>query len=228
MITVIKPHFYWPETTRFDGVLEHIERCGRICYKSEDKITENSAMEFCRRIRKSGHESVFEHASLTAIIVCSRACSHQLVRHRIAAYSQESQRFCDYGKVDNLQVVCPPKIGLEQGDYWSSFEVVLYRNAEPAYNLTGQQQSWLNLINGCYREYLSEINEGVLAEDARFVLPNATKTELAVTFNLRQWRHVFRERALNTHAQWEIREIFTKILVDLREKLPAIFDDLAQ
>jgi len=214
MITVIEPHFYWPDTTSFDNILQHIERCGRICYKSEFKITEDSAKDFVRMIVRNGHESVLEHVSLTAIVVCSRSCSHQLVRHRIAAFSQQSQRYVSLAKSKSFEVICPPSIGITPGLYTDR----MY--------LPYQQKRWIEFISNSYQEYVDQVNEGVLAEDARYVLPNATKTELAVTFNLRQWRHVFKERALNTHAQWEIRKIFTSILMDLNDKVPTVFEDL--
>lgn len=224
MITIVQPHFYWPETTlkMFPLVLEHLERCGRICYKSEDKINKNSAERFLRAIIKSGHESVIEHISLTAIIICSRACSHQLVRHRIAAYSQESQRFCNYNRNKSLEVICPFQI--PPGNY-EEYGKIIEEDGQKL-SLNDVQAEWVSLINMIYEEYCREIENGVKPEDARYLLPNATKTELAVTFNLRQWRHVFRERALNRHAQWEIRNIFTSILDDLKIKLPVLFEDL--
>lgn len=216
MITVVEPTYYWPETSlnMFPFLMEHVERCGRICYKSEDRITGGSAEKFVERICRSGHESVLEHASLTAIVICSRACSHQLVRHRIAAYSQESMRYVNYGKHDSLKVICPPSIGLAPGDY---------SVGNPNDDWTGRQNRWVGQIERAYGEYKRELVEGVRPEDARYVLPNATKTELAVTFNLRQWRHIFQQRALNKHAQWEIRNIFLAILEDLSERMPSVF-----
>jgi thymidylate synthase (FAD) len=231
MITIIEPHYYWPETTEaaFPRMVEHLERCGRICYKSEDLITEDSANKFVEKICRNRHESVLEHCVATAIVVCSRACSHQLVRHRIAAYSQESQRFCDYGKKSSLQVICPPSIGIEPGDYgaehFENIGLLVCKNSK-AWKGSTKQEQWIWQVDGAYSEYLAEVKEGIPPGDARFVLPNACKTELAVTFNLRQWRHVFQERALNKHAQWEIRGIFSAILEDLKVRLPAVFSDL--
>jgi flavin-dependent thymidylate synthase len=162
MITVIKPHFYWPETTKamFPLVMEHIERCGRVCYKSEDRITNGSADRFVRKICRNRHVSVLEHFSLTAIVVCSRACSHQLVRHRIAAYSQESQRYCNYGKKSSLQVICPKSIGVAPGDYtteqvepeFTSSEWMVWRNDE---NFAGslRQFRWVVQVDSAYSEY---------------------------------------------------------------------------
>jgi len=218
MITVVQPNFVWPLTTigMFRFLVKHVERCGRVCYKSEERITEESGEKFVAKIRQNRHLSVLEHASVTVIVICSRAASHQLVRHRIAAYSQESQRYCDYGHDGNLQVICPPSIGLQPRNY----------SVADTFSLGDEQIRWIKQIDSAYEEYRQELMEGVKPEDARYVLPNATKTEIAVTFNLRQWRHVFTERALNRHAQWEIRGIFNGILRDMRVRLPVVFHDM--
>jgi thymidylate synthase (FAD) len=226
MITIVEPHYYWPETTNVEGILQHIERCGRVCYKSEERITDSSSEKFVRNLVKSGHESVLEHSSISIGIVCSRAASHQLVRHRIAAYSQESQRFCNYGKNDSLNVICPPSIGVLPGDIDFNYITSTFTCNGRAIFTTIAQENWLTLVEINYAEYLNELERGILPEDARYILPNATKTDLMCTFNLRQWRHVFKERALNKHAQWEIRSIFSKLLEEFKELLPPVFDDL--
>ncbi len=211
MITIVKPGFYWPETTleMFPLLLTHIERCGRICYKSEKLITDDSANKFVEKICKNRHESVLEHFSITAIVVCSRACSHQLVRHRIGSYSQESQKYVNYGKDDSLQVICPPSIGLPPGSYELGGTSI-------------RQSRWLEHIELAYEEYKMELADGIQAEDARFVLPNATKTELAVTYNIRSWKHFFKMRC-SLKAQWEIRGIAESIRSDLVDRFPGVF-----
>lgn len=193
-----------------------IERFGRVCYKSENKITDGSASTFIEKIIRSGHLSVIEHLGITVKFICDRTMSHQLVRHRIASYSQESQRYCDYGKSEALQVICPPSVGdIEPGLYSSN----------GTYELEIKEKLWLDSVISSYRTYLALRNMGVKAEDARMVLPNATKTEVVTTFNLRTWRHVFEERALNSHAQWQIKELMRELLTEFNQLLPDFFGD---
>lgn len=223
MITVVPSTWQWSDHALdiFPGVMKHLEECGRKCYKSEERITEGSSEKFVSALCRSGHESVLEHVTLTAFIQCSRACSHQLVRHRLAAYSQESMRYCNYG-TRGLQIICPPSIGVVPGEYISqSFD--MHSSMIP---LSVKQRQWVLKKEWCYEEYLELLKDGIPPEDARFSLPIATKTELASTFNLRMWRHLFRERAFNKHAQWEIRDTFNAIYEDLVERLPAVFGDL--
>ena len=219
MIEVVKPSWSWLLGTeaKMEFMPLHTEECGRTCYRSEDKITEDSCDKFVEMLCRNGHESVLEHEVLTARIVCSRAASHQLVRHRLGAYSQESMRYCNYGKQNALQVICPPSIGIPAG---------MSNSLEHLKSLNARRCHWINTITGAYREYLRELKDGIRPEDARFVLPNATKTEVVVTYNLRMWRHVIRERGLNKKAQWEIRGIFSDIYDDLKLRLPAVFGDL--
>lgn len=234
LITIIKPHFELltplDEIQRFP---KSIELAGRTCYKSENQITDASSENFVKRLVKSGHHSVLEHCSISAKIVGDRSMSHQLVRHRIAAYSQESQRYCDYGKM-GLQVILPPKIGvLQKGTYerknknwYGPIGMGEERNLyDSASNLVNE---WLDFISLAYNTYLSLREKGIPAEDARSVLPNATKTEVVTTYNLRQWRHVIQQRGLNSHAQWQIRIIMTEILLAFNRIVPSVFEDLVK
>lgn len=198
-----EPASFLPETMKF------IELVGRVCYKSESRITDTSSAKFVKMIVESGHHSVIEHASATVKYVGTRAMSHQLVRHRLASYSQESQRYCNYGKRNKLYAVMPP--GIYNGEAGKAAREAFVRSMEEAY--------------GRYRELLAQ---GVRAEDARGLLPNATKTEVVATLNLRQWRHVVEERGLNAAAQWEIRMITLGVLESFRDIWPVIFGDLWQ
>lgn len=173
--------------------------------KGAHKIVETKDEEKLKRIlRKTmdrGHTSVIEHANFTfGIKGISRACSHQLVRHRIASYSQQSQRHI---KPDEEKYVTPPKIK---------------RNAEAEEKF----KETMSKIWKAYRE-LAEIEE-VPIEDARFALPNATKTNITVTMNARSLMNFFELRTC-THAQWEIREMANKMLNKVRDKAPVMFED---
>ncbi|MDP8254885.1 MAG: FAD-dependent thymidylate synthase [Candidatus Alcyoniella australis] len=185
--------------------LRQIEAAGRTCYKSEARMDDDSAAPFVRRLVRAGHQSVIEHCAITVRIVCDRSTSHQLVRHRLGSFSQESQRYVDYGKREPEAIV-PPRIA-----------------DDPA-----AQSVWRQSVEGAYKSYLQLRELGVPAEDARSVLPNALKTEVVATFNLRQWRHVFQERALNRRAQWEIRDLFMQIFERFCELLPDVFGDLVE
>jgi len=220
MIKIIEPYsIIFTPKKEIEDLPRRIELAGRTCYKSEDKITRESSDKFVRSLIKRGHESVLEHCDITVKIVCDRACSHQLVRHRIAAYSQESQRYCDYSSKKHgdggLQVICPPNIALAS---LSAREDGTSENSIFA--------QWEKSIERSYNTYRELRDNGVPAEDSRSVLPNATKTEVVTTFNVRQWRHVFRERALNPHAQWQIRRIMQGIYQTLRMFAPCAFNDL--
>lgn len=223
-INVIKPSAEILSTYGPDEIMKFLEKCGRTCYKSEGLITDDSADRFVEKICQKNHESVLEHVNITARFICSRACSHQLVRHRIAAYSQESQRYVNYKK-KGYQVICPPGIGVEPGEYtaeWSHGDVLIFKNC----SWVRDDLNWLATMARAFKEYEFLLDNCYPPEDARYVLPNACKTEIVATYNLRTWRHIFRERALNKHAQWEIKSLMTGLLHEMRVALPVIFGDL--
>jgi thymidylate synthase (FAD) len=182
-----------------DYILKFLERCGRTCYKSEDKITEDSAEKFVRALIKSGHESVIEHYSITVKVVCSRAISHQIVRHRIGSYSQESQRYVSYK--DGIEVIERPGLKGEALKEWE-----------------GAQQRSID-------SYRRLIELGIKPEVARDVLANAAATEIVMTLNLRQWRHFCRLRT-SPAADPQMRVIAGMILKEFKERLPVIFEDI--
>ncbi len=249
MLTIVKPgHEIMTPPESVKALIEVIEAAGRTCYKSEDKIKEGSAGKFVASVVRRGHESVIEHGNITVRITCDRSCSHQLVRHRIAAYSQESQRYCDYREENDLEdfglrVICPPKISVvPEGQYWKDERGIWQHIGilrKPVYDIFGSSDAdldaeaerffrWLISVNESYEVYKELRMDSVPPEDARSVLPNATKTEVVTTFNLRQWRHVFIERGLNRHAQWQIRGIMLGILNEFVTVLPEVFGDLLE
>jgi len=175
-----------------------IEEAGRTCYLSQDKIKESSDKAFIQRLIKLGHDSVLEHAYATFRIEnCSRAMTHQLVRHRLMSFSQQSQRYVDE---ENFRSVVPKTIKKEDIDDFHKDMIIIRQ----MYNKWRQR--------------------GIKKEDARFVLPNACSSEIVVSANFREWRHVLKIRLL-PKAQWEIRETCLLILEVLKEYAPSCFSD---
>lgn len=196
--------------TPLDGaaVLRHIELCGRVCYKSEGLMTEDSAERFVRGIIKRGHEAVLEHFSFSVRFIVDRGVSHEIVRHRLASYCQESTRYCNYSgdKFGNEIAVIKPYY-LEEGSVAFEEWKTACRRAEEAY-------TWL-------------IQAGYSPQEARAVLPNSLKTELIMTANLREWRTVFRLRC-SEKAHPQMREVMIPLLLKCNERAPVIFEDIVK
>lgn len=203
---IIKP--YYEILTPIDGVqiLKHIEGCGRICYKSEHKITDNSYLSFVRNIVKRGHEAVLEHSSLSVKFVCDRGISHEIVRHRLASYCQESTRYCNYSK----------------DDFQSEITVI-----EPFYLMpyTDGYSAWEEACQIAERAYFKLLDFGCSPQEARAVLPNSLKTEIVMTANLREWRHFLKLRTSPT-AHPQMWELTVPLLNELKVRIPVIFDDI--
>lgn len=177
-----------------------IEYAGRVCYRSTDKMGRNPRFVAARV--KEGHQSIIEHVSFTFLVEgISRACSHQLVRHRLASYSQESQRYCELGSGDAL--VEPPAVG-----------------ADPE-----AQDIWRRAVDDLAQAYFALRERSVRKEDARFLLPNAAATRIVVTMNARSLRHFFEVR-LQPAAQWEIRDVAREMLGLVHSLAPSVFGDL--
>lgn len=203
---VIEPRFEMIDL--FDGneLLKRIERIGRVCYKSEASITNDSAIKFVENIVKKGHESVIEHEKITVKIICDRGVSHEIVRHRIASYSQESTRYCNYyaDKFGNELTFIKP--------YFWNKDITKYK-------------VWESTMLYIEKAYLQLIESGAKPQEARSVLPNSLKTEIIVTMNLREWRHFFKLRA-DKAAHPQMRQIALPLLKEFQKKIPVIFDDL--
>jgi len=225
MIEVVEPSF--EILTNPTGVKQYIKRRGYVWYKLKDWINEGLAKHFTRLTCPNHHESAFERASITVKIICSHAALHQLVRYRAAAYSQEGQQFCDGGK-HGQQVICPPYVGLEPGNYtpeYSENGVRLLRDGEVWEAATTQQCRWIAAMDYAYSEYLMECKEGISIQDARYALPGATKTEVVIPYSVQQWRQILRVQG-GSHAQGEIQRIFNDLFEDFKELMPPIFGNL--
>ena len=195
---IIEPRYEIIDRINGTEMLKKIERCARICYKSEDRITDDSYKKFVAGIIRSGHESVLEHASITVKFIVSRAIANEIVRHRIASYTQESTRYCRYSD-SGIQIVAPEHMN----DYFN--------------------YEWVcEMIEEGYNELLEN---GYRPEIARGILPLDLKTELIMTANLREWRHFFRLRC-DRHAHSEMRRVTIPLLKEFHALIPVVFDDI--
>lgn len=205
-------------------ILGHIERCGRTCYKSESKITENSSEEFVKKIIKLGHESVLEHFSFSVRFLCDRGVTHELVRHRLASFSQESTRYVGYR--DAVEFIVPnwlPMCEMELNNVDSpEFN---FAEATRNYSMTYNNSMWVESMIEAACTYGEMIENKWKPQEARSVLPNSLKTEIVTTANLREWRHILKLRT-GAPAHPQIREIMNPLLTELRLKIPIVFDDI--
>lgn len=214
--------------TPIDGdiILKRIEECGRVAYKSEKNITTDSAKQFVANLIKRGHESVLEHCSFTVKFICDRGVSHELVRHRLAAYTQESTRYCNYSKDsfgNEITVIKPCFFnGVDDSldiDSLNDDRIRRLPKREACYGY------WYIACENAEYAYFEMLNSGATPQEARSVLPNSLKTEVNMTANLREWRHFFKLRcAPDAHPQ--MREVAIKLLHMCQEKIPVIFDDI--
>lgn len=192
-----------------------IELAGRTCYRSQEKMSDGSAAPFIRSLIKKGHLSVLEHVSATVRIMCSRAVSHELVRHRLASYSQQSQRYVNMR--DGVTFVRPEWANVSCGDY----------EAEPENQLIDWYDEmtslWFESVRLSEIKYKKLLRAGARPEQAREVLPNSTATEIVMTANVRQWLHIFSLRCAPA-AHPEMRRVMKMIQRDFRKWLPEVFN----
>ena len=194
-----------------NDIYQRIEYAGRTCYKSTDRITPISARSFVRKIVQNHHEAMLEHASVTVRFVVDRGVSHELVRHRLASYAQESTRYCNYSK---------DKFGNEltfiEPCFWTDARHEL------------QMKTWESWMQAIENQYIAYIQGGATPQEARCLLPNSLKTEVIMTANLREWRHFFRLRAAGVtgapHPQ--MMEVSVPLFLKLRKAFPEVFDDI--
>lgn len=196
------------------NALEMIERAARTCYKSESRINSDSAGPFVKRLIDSGHHAMLEHGgNISVKFISNRGMSHEMVRHRLCSFGQESTRYCSYnsGKFDHEISISDPRPVLSR----------VKTDSDP--------ESWLPLMiiawETCERVYMELRSRGCPAELARDVLPIGLKTEIVVTANIREWRTIFEQRT-SPRAHPRMRELMRPLLTDLRTRIPVVFDDV--
>lgn len=207
---IIKP-FYEILTPISEGgikELQHIEKIGRVCYKSEDKITEDgeSAKKFVKMLINRNHGAMIEHSSLSVKFIVDRGVSHELVRHRIASFAQESTRYCNYSndKFGNEITVIKPC-------FWGKTDTNFIE--------------WKLACEDAEVRYFRLLSNGATPQEARSVLPNSLKTEITVTANYREWRNFFKLRTAKA-AHPQMREVAIPLLKELKVLIPIVFDDI--
>lgn len=216
---IVEPKYEILTEISKDGIkeLKQIERVARVCYKSEDKITEDgeSSKKLVGFLVKQGHEAMLEHSQLSVLFTCDRAIANELVRHRIASFAQESTRYCNYASErlgGEIQVIMPYYIPREQFCKLTDEEVDV-------------KTAWIESVCEAESKYLVMIQSGMRPEEARCVLPMCLKTEIVVTANYREWRNIFKLRTpVAAHPQ--MRELMCPLLKELKKKIPVIFDDI--
>ena len=200
---IVEPGFEILTNINGNRILKSIEMKARVCYKSEDRITDDSCVKFVKMLVDRGHEAMIEHESISVKVICDRGVSHEIVRHRLASYAQESTRYCNYGNKD-IEFITPFVLH----DRYSAKRWRMSRAlAEEAYR--------------------AMIDDGCSPQIARSVLPNSLKTEIVITMNLREWKHFFKMRA-DKAAHPQMRQIAVPMLKEFKRLIPIIFDDLGE
>lgn len=190
-----------------EDILKPIERAARICYKSENHITEDSCLTLSKFLIDRGHEAAIEHSQLSVKFTVDRGISHELVRHRLASFCQSSTRYCNYSK---------DKFGNE---------ITVIAPEDALMPLSKEYEIWFNSCKQSERAYFDLLECGVKPEIARNVLPTSLMTEIVVTANIREWRTILSLRTTN-FAHPQMRSIMRKLLDELKSKIPVLFDDI--
>ena len=192
--------------TPIDGktILKHLEECGRTCYQSHDNTTEDSAERLLRQIIKSGHESVLEHFLITVKMQMDIGAYNDITRHRLASFSIESTRWCNYSK----------------GTFGTELKFM-----KPC-NIEGElYDDWLKTMEYIEKMYMQMAEKGAAPDQLRMILPHSTAAEVCMSANLREWRHIFRLRtAKNAHPS--VQQVMNMLLAEFKKKIPVIFDDI--
>ncbi len=217
---LVKPSIEFMNST--EKPLQAIELAGRTCYKSEDKITDISAEKFVKMLIDRGHEAMIEHASASYRITCDRGVTHEIVRHRLFSYAQESTRYCNYK--NGVTFIIPSWEDIPAGQYdiaWKNKYGTCVN--EPDSSIGANRWFWSMALSE--RDYVRVMSEAHWTpQQARSVLPNSLKTEIVITGNLREWRHFFRLRTAKA-AHPQMREVANMVLSDIVKRIPVIFDE---
>lgn len=213
---ILEPSFEIIQCPPYEEALRICETAGRVCYKSEDKVTDDSAESFIWKIINRGHHTILEHISATIKFIHNRGFTHELVRHRLASFSQESTRYVNYDK-RGVEFIQP---------YWIGYDDFV---AAKITDLSPEEDGWLVAMKHAEDTYKQMIRDELPPQAARGVLPNDLKTEIIMTANVRELRHILRLRssvATTGKSHPDMIRVMDPLLDELYKRLPIFFQDL--
>jgi len=237
---LVKPSFKIESELDPFYIIRHIEKAIKKSYKLEKENSYEEAQEYIRKRIRAGHTSVIEHFSFSVSFIVNRGFTHEIVRHRLASFTQESTRYCNYSKDrfgHHLTFIIPPWLNLEEGEYVlvknnTSNVIEVYPSGSPFMyystemkSLTVNGHRWLLNLLKSEEDYMDLIKDGWKPEQARDILPHALKTEIFITANLKEWRWIFHER-YSKAAHPQMIEMMGPLLEDLKNRLPVFFEDI--
>lgn len=227
---LIKPSVEILTPINGDEIIKIIANIARTCYKSEANSTKEKDQALVKRLIKSKHEAMIEFYDITVKFICDRGISHEIVRHRLSSFAQESTRYCNYSKNkfgNEITYIIPSWLDIPQGNYtwWDNDWVDINKLKINLHDEDNAVNEWLHSLDYAEQSYKILLNKGWKPEQARAVLPMCLKTEINMKANLREWRHFFKLRcAPNAHP--DIRYLALDLLNRLHEQIPIVFDDL--
>lgn len=216
---IVSPSFVMIDAPEEADVLAKIERIARVCYKSEGNITKVSAEKLVHRLIDSGHEAMIEHCSVSVLATTDRGVTHEIVRHRVASYAQESSRYCDYTNGKKFSS------GIVYVDIHDGMRLDTKVKKLPIQTFAAIYNEWLLACEDAERHYNKMIELGATPQIARSVLNHSTKSEIVITMNFREWRHFFKLRTAKD-AHPSMREIAIMLFNAFKEKYPVLFSDM--
>ena len=206
MVKIIEPKVEIITPIDGDYILKHLELCARNCYKSEDKITTDSAKTMIKKLLEMGHEAMIEHFAITVKLTTDVGAYKDLTRHRMASFAIESTRFCNYSK----------------GKYGNELTFMRPSNMEEGSEIYNIWYKTMEMIENSYMEMAAK---GAKADQLRIMLPHSTKADVIMTANIREWRHIFKLRCAPA-AHPSVQEIMLLLLKEFRKQIPIFFEDI--
>jgi len=194
------------ENANYNQIMKNLERACRTCYRSEDKITEESYKTLLKNCINRGHESILEHEKITIRMICDIGVYKDLTRHRHASFSIESTRYCNYGKdkfENQIKFIKP--VNIEEG--------------------TEIYEEWKKSLEEIEKHYIKMVELGATPDQMRMILPHSTAALVTMTANIREWKHIFSLRCTK-HAHPAVEQVMIPLLLHFKKHMPEIFENI--